>query len=84
MKGTCKEFRLDRSLEASSTLIFGFPVVPWMCFRYLVATIWIYVCQDYLWVAVTLLLRHSNCAKFHTLWRAKTVSNYSRMAVNWP
>ena len=66
-KETCKEFRLDRSLGTSSTLIFGSPVVPWVCFRYLIATTRIYVCQDYLWLAVTLLLRHSNCPKFHLL-----------------
>ena len=54
-------------MGTSSTLIFGSPVVPWVCFRYLIATTRIYVCQDYLWLAVTLLLRHSNCPKFHLL-----------------
>ena len=54
-------------MGTSSTLIFGCPVVPWVCFRYLIATTRIYVCQDYLWLAVTLLLRHSNCPKFHPL-----------------
>ena len=39
-------YYIAESPQASSTLIFGLPVVSWVSRRYLGVIIWIYVCQD--------------------------------------
>ena len=39
-------YYIAESPQASSTLIFGLPVVSWVSLRYLGVIIWIYVCQD--------------------------------------